>query len=194
MAWISPDTSGTQTHECLDLETKRSTSHFRKFSGRAKFHEAARHDRKISRWRTSHVAATFVTSKRRVASHRHDRTRHTTPGVEKSRSQWASVPSLRLSRRWSSQWNCLKVKRRREDRVAWRDERTHTWQLLGRRVKYGKNYYPVPSLSADELPISRSTFGIVRARSWLLADGNSKLSVDFFSSLFSFFLGGGGEF
>lgn len=64
--------------------------------------------------------------------------------------QWASVLSLRLSRRYRQQSFEKETEEKRAHGLS--EEYSFIWQLLGCRVKFRKNYYPVPHLSANELP------------------------------------------
>lgn len=59
--------------------------------------------------------------------------------------QWASVPSLRLSRWYRQQSFERETEEKRAHGLG--GEYRFIWQLLGCRVKFRKNYYPVPHLS-----------------------------------------------
>lgn len=61
--------------------------------------------------------------------------------------QWASVPSLRLSRWYRQQSFERETEEKRAHGLG--GEYSFIWQLLGCRVKFRKNYYPVPHLSVD---------------------------------------------
>lgn len=69
------------------------------------------------------------------------------PGQGEQQKQWASVLSLRLSRRYRQQSFERETEEKRAHGLI--GEYSFIWQLLGCRVKFRKNYYPVPHLSAD---------------------------------------------